>query len=47
VVQVGQSGDISDVERELAELEAKLGTAGAETPAETPAQEEQSEQKPE
>ncbi|MHB9038577.1 MAG: PspA/IM30 family protein [Armatimonadota bacterium] len=46
-VQVGQTSDVSDVERELAELEAKLGTTPAEAPAETSAQEEQSEQKQE
>lgn len=39
-VQVGQGSEASDVERELAELESRLGTQ-AETQAETPAESEQ------
>jgi len=47
-VQVGQGGEMSDVERELAELESKLGTAPtAEQQAETPTQPEQTEPKQE
>lgn len=39
-VQVSQGSEVSDVERELAELESRLGTQ-AETQAETPAESEQ------
>ena len=47
-VQAGQGGEMSDVERELAELESKLGTAPtAEQQAETPTQPEQTEPKQE
>lgn len=46
-VQVGQPAEISDVEKELAELESRLGTSAPETPAEAqaePAQESQPEE---
>jgi phage shock protein A len=47
-VQAGQGGEMSDVERELAELESKLGTAPtAEQQAETQTQPEQTEPKQE
>lgn len=48
-VQVGQeAAPVSDVERELAELESKIGTGpAAEVPTEQPAQEDQNEQKQE
>jgi len=47
-VQVGQGGEMSDVEKELAELESKLGTTPPpEQQAETQAQPEQTEPKQE
>lgn len=47
-VQVGQGGEMSDVEKELAELESKLGTTPpAEQQAETQAQPDQTEPKQE
>ena len=47
-VEVGQGGEVSDVERELTELESRLGTPEAEeSPAEETTQEGQSEPKQE